>query len=107
GDTHPVGDFKDATLEEVRKEILFPANFVKGTFPQSAVPMPPVAFAHIDCDQYRSHVESISYLAPRMTPGGVMWFDDYGGLAGAKKAVDEFFKDRVEMVSERQAIVRF
>jgi hypothetical protein len=88
-DSHNVGDFSDTSFEEVRSN-LPAAVVVQGIFPESAVSMPGVAFAHLDCDQYRSVRDSIEYLRPRMVKGGVMWFDDYC-LEGAKKAIDETF----------------
>ena len=32
-------------------------------------------------------------LYPRLVPGGVMIVDDYGHWRGARKAVDEYFRD--------------
>ncbi len=47
--------------------------------------------AHIDCDLYDSTVTCLEEIYPRMTPGGVMIFDDYfDACGGEKKAVDEF-----------------
>ena len=67
--------------------------------------MPPIAFAHLDCDQYRSVKESVEYIKPLMMTGGVIWFDDYGCLPGATKAVDELFP-RVEITRTHKAYVR-
>lgn len=94
GDHHKVGDFSDTSYEEVCKKIPY-ATIVKGIFPGSAIPMEPIAFAHIDCDQYRSVRESSLYLIPLMVQGGIMWFDDYPTVASAKRAVDEVFGRRV------------
>ena len=88
-DSHACGDFP-ADFESVRKAIPY-ATVIKGIFPRSAVHMPPVAFAHLDCDQYRSVLESCLYLSPRMVDGGVIWFDDSPVLEGAHKAVKEVF----------------
>jgi hypothetical protein len=94
GDQHRVGDFADTTLQSV-KELIPHAHIVPGIFPLSAVPMPPVAFAHIDVDQYRSYKETCTYLDPLMAPGGVMWFDDADCLDAAARAVFEMYGDRV------------
>lgn len=53
-----------------------------------------IAFLHIDCDWYESYMAVLGALYPRVSPGGLVQFDDYGHWAGAKKAVDEFFKRR-------------
>jgi O-methyltransferase len=90
GDTHKVGDFGDTSLDAVGRAcpgaILCP-----GVFPQTLPPdIGPVAFAHIDCDQYASIRGAAEALSPRMVPGGVMVFDDYGHLAGATRAVQDW-----------------
>lgn len=54
------------------------------------------AFLHIDVDLYEPARDSLAYFYPRMVKGGVIVIDDYGysGFPGAKKAVDEFLKDK-------------
>jgi O-methyltransferase len=95
-DAHNIGDFADTTLEHV--QALIPeAHTVAGLFPGSAIAMPPIAFAHLDCDQYQSVRESAEFLAPRMVPGGVIWFDDSPCLTGARIAVTELFAERVQI----------
>lgn len=104
-DVHEVGDFKDASYADIKA--MFPyANVVRGIFPDSAIEMGKIAFVHLDCDQYRSIVESVEYLRPKMVKGGVMWFDDYGCLAGATKAVHDLFGDGFEVI-QNKAMVRF
>jgi hypothetical protein len=95
-DVHDIGDFADTSLEAVREHCP-DAVITAGIFPASAVEMGPIAFAHLDCDQYRSYQESIDYLAPRMTPGGIMWFDDSNHLYGARLAVMDALGDRVKV----------
>lgn len=89
-DQHPVGHFC-SSYELVRKKLIW-STVIKGVFPASAVPMPPVAFAHLDCDQYQSVKEAAQFLIPRMVQGGIIWFDDSPLLAGARQAVLELFE---------------
>lgn len=92
-DTHSVGDFKESSYHAIKSA--FPeADVIKGVFPDSAtrIPIPPVGFAHLDVDQYKSYKDAIQFLLPRMMEQGVMWFDDYGCLGGATQAVDEIFR---------------
>lgn len=96
-DQHKVGDFHDTAYDLVKAALPY-AHVIQGIFPQSAVRMPPVAFAHIDCDQYRAVKESAQYLESLMVPGGVMWFDDYHVIEGATKAVEELYPGRVTNV---------
>ena len=95
-DVHDIGEFSDTSVESVQR--CCPQAIVcAGIFPASAVEMGPVAFAHLDCDQYRSYQESIEYLSPRMVPGGIIWFDDSTQLYGARLAVMEHFGERVKL----------
>ncbi len=91
-DHHQIGDFADANLELIRKELPLARIYV-GVFPHT---MPgnlikDVAFVHVDCDQYQSVIDSIGYLYPCMVVDGIMLFDDYNCLAGATAAVHECF----------------
>lgn len=85
-DVHHIGDFADTSYDAVCKLIPY-AHVIKGVFPQSIVPMPKIAFAHIDSDQYDSVKSAIDYLGPLMVDGGVMVFDDVWCLDGATKAL--------------------
>lgn len=85
-DDHEVGDFSDTSVEEVQRHCPR-AIVIQGVFPGVLTDLEPVAFAHIDCDQYQSHCDSIEFLLPRMVPGGIMWFDDTTALYGARLAV--------------------
>ncbi|HXX56061.1 MAG TPA: TylF/MycF/NovP-related O-methyltransferase, partial [Methanoregula sp.] len=54
------------------------------------------SFVHIDVDLYQPIRDSLEFFYPRMIPGGIIVLDDYGylGFPGAKKATDEFIKNR-------------
>lgn len=88
-DPHRAGDFGDTSLEAVKAAIP-DAHFGVGIFPATLIPMPPVAFAHVDADQYQSIADAIRVLTPLLVPGGAILFDDYGCLAGADRAVNEW-----------------
>jgi len=90
-DAHNVGDFGDGLTCEQATHLFARAQVIGGVFPDSALglDLDNVAFAHLDVSQYKSYCDAIAYLYPRMIEGGVMWFDDYDCLAGAKRAVDE------------------
>lgn len=87
-DVHQVGDFADCSYGAVCEAIPY-ARVVQGVFPQSMVDMPPVAFAHLDCDQYESVKQSLEALRPLMVKGGVIVLDDVWCLEGATKALME------------------
>jgi O-methyltransferase len=76
----------------------------------------PVAFAHLDADLYRSTLEALTHLWPRLAQGGVVVLHDYidpadrAGIPdgvriedhvpypGVKRAADAFFATRPESV---------
>ncbi len=47
---------------------------------------------HVDVDLYRPTRDTVEFFYPRLSPGGVILFDDYGSAMcpGAARAVDEF-----------------
>ena len=56
------------------------------------------AFVHIDVDLYQSTLDCLAYFYPRLVPGAVVLFDDYGfpAACGERHAVDEFLADKRE-----------
>ena len=90
-DRHEIGDFCDADLDAIRKEMpeaVIHAGQYPDTHPED---LKDIAFIHCDCDQYQSYRAVIDRMYPLLVPGGILLFDDYPYLAGAKKAVDESF----------------
>lgn len=106
-DYHQVGDFGD--VKEAAVRALIPsAVFHVGIFPETMpTVMPPIAFVHIDADQYQSIKEAIRCFSPLMVAGGIMWFDDCGTLTSADRAVNEAFGERINRTQFDKWIVRF
>ncbi len=53
----------------------------------------PIAILHVDADLYYSYKDVLNALAPRVSPGGLILFDEYGqetDWPGATQAVEEF-----------------
>jgi Macrocin-O-methyltransferase (TylF) len=73
------------------------AHVIEGVFPHSDADgrVRNVSFAHIDVVVYKSCIETLAYLAPRMTPSGLIVVNDCGRAhsAGNKQAVMEFLRD--------------
>lgn len=57
-------------------------------------------FAHADADLYTSIKEANLWLLDRVTPGGIIVYDDYGfaNCPGAKRAIDEDLGHRSDFV---------
>lgn len=87
---NPVGKFADTSVEAVRA-LIPSATIVKGVFPDSIIPMEPVAFVHADADQYESTRAILEVMPDRMVPGGFILFDDYNvtDCEGCTQAVRE------------------
>jgi O-methyltransferase len=64
-----------------------------GLFPETVDRMEGrFSFVHVDCDLYSSARAAIDWFWPRMSPGGIMFFDDYGcDFTGVTDAVEETF----------------
>lgn len=105
---HKIGDFADTSVEAVR-ELIPDAAIVVGDCRTTLADTDtgPLAFVHVDCDQYESVLACIQQLVPRMVRGGVMWFDDYRCTDGATFAVDELLGDRVQVHECDKYFVRF
>jgi O-methyltransferase len=105
---HKKGDFRETGADRVRAGLSKLGNnfemhvgFFSDTIPEmKSDDTLKFSFAHIDVDLYDSIHDCLEFCYPRMQPGGIIIFDDYGAptCLGAKKAVDEFFASRVETV---------
>lgn len=93
------------TEEEVKENLtklgvkneFFP-KFIKGQvektlYDEKNVPSK-IALARIDTDLYDSTKHELEVFYPRISKGGILHINDYGGCAGVKRAVDEYFKDK-------------
>ena len=87
---NPVGKFSNTSFDMARA-LLPDAHIIKGLFPDSLVPMPPVSFVHADADQYESTKAILQVLPPLMVKGGMLLFDDFfhPGTEGCTRAVVE------------------
>jgi O-methyltransferase len=70
-------------------------RFLKGWFRDTLpnAPMKRIALLHLDSDMYESTIVALRNLYPRITQGGYIIVDDYGGLAGCRQAVDDFRRE--------------
>lgn len=75
-------------------------HFYKGLFPSTAGPIKnkTFSFVHLDVDLYESTLDCLEFFYPRMNKGGVIISHDYPGAKGVKKAFDEFFGGKPEMI---------
>lgn len=96
-EVHAPGDFADTSFEAVTVALADCPNvqLVRGEFPASTGRVPldgeTFGFVHLDFDFYESTRAALDWLIPRMSPGGVIVFDDYEWhrCPGVKRAIDE------------------
>jgi len=94
-----------ATLEDVRQNmgladsraIEYVAGKVEDTIPARTPDK--IALLRLDTDWYESTRHELEQLYPLLARGGVLIIDDYGHWQGAKRAVDEFFDGRPELLN--------
>lgn len=112
---HKKGDFADTSLDSVREYLAGHSNvrYCQGLIPQSleVVNNDRFSFVHIDLDIYSAIMAACEFFYPRMEPGAIMLFDDYGypSCPGAREAIEEFFSDKPEVqqaMETAQCIVR-
>jgi len=102
---HHPGEFA-ADESQVRRAIPA-AVFHVGQFPETMPrDLTDIAFVHVDCDQYASAIAAIEEFFPRMVPGGIMLFDDYGCTSGVTRAVNERFIDIFKLTAHGKAYVK-
>lgn len=85
-----------ALVEPIGANPAFHVGFIPDTFKDAGVTA--LAFAHVDVDLYQSVMDCIEFVYPRLVPGGMMVFDDYGfpSCARAREAADKAFAARRE-----------
>jgi O-methyltransferase len=79
-------------------------HFYKGLFPSTAEPVgdKKFCFVHLDVDLYEATLAGLEFFYPRMTAGGVIMCHDYDA-PGVRLAIDEFFRDKPELVLQQPA----
>lgn len=106
-DLHKEDDFSDVEFHIINKWFMDNyknVHLIRGFFPH-VIPQIPVdrfAFVHVDVDLYQSVKDCCEWFYPRLVTSGIMIFDDYGfpTTPGAKKAVDEYFKDKTDCMKK-------
>lgn len=97
----------DASLEEVKRcmaEMLdgqpskvtvhYIVGMVEKTLKKEDQLPNQISVLRLDTDFYESTKVELEILYPRLVKGGVLILDDYGHWKGARRAFDEYFKDK-------------
>ena len=91
-----------SSFEEVKNLFNTYSNvhLYKGLFPQTAGPIKDkrFSFVNLDTDLYESTKDCLEFFYPRMNRGGILLSHDYPKAIGVKRAFDEFFENKPEIV---------
>ncbi len=102
------GTFCETSLKNVKTYLskFNNVNIYKGLFPEcinkySNIPNE-FSFVNLDVDIYKSTLDSLEFFYPKMNKHGIILSHDYHdfNFPGVKKAFDEFFADKPEMIIE-------
>lgn len=71
-------------------------RFLEGWFEDTlpSAPIESIAVLRLDGDLYQSTLDALDALYPRVSPGGWVIVDDYGGWEQCRKAVDDYRDSR-------------
>jgi hypothetical protein len=89
-----VGDVQRAVWSTgyPREKMHFVKGKVEDTVPGEAPAS--IALLRLDTDWYESTKHELEHLFPRLARGGVLIIDDYGHWEGARKATDQYIKEK-------------
>jgi hypothetical protein len=71
-------------------------HLIKGLYQDTLKVDFPVAVAHIDCDWFDSVWTCLARIEPQLVRGGTLVIDDYYAWSGCRKAVDQYFEDKMD-----------
>lgn len=99
-DGFPKGKFGDRKVgRHLSPGLPFNILLVKGWFDETVptFPFPPLGLVHIDCDLYSSTVTALNGVAPHISEGTIIVFDEFHGYPGSAdheaRAWDEFVRE--------------
>ncbi|HLL26502.1 MAG TPA: TylF/MycF/NovP-related O-methyltransferase [Xanthobacteraceae bacterium] len=84
-------NFRRANLLDDR--VIFVKGKVEDTLAEKKNLPDRIALLRLDTDFYESTRTELEILYPRLASGGVLIVDDYGHWRGARRAVDEYFRN--------------
>lgn len=108
-DRHKIdGEFAAVAAPARIRELMPAAKLYIGIYPDThPQDLRDLAFIHCDCDQYMSYRYVIRKMWPLLVHGGILLFDDYPYLAGAKRAVEEcFVSEELKTCGARNYVVK-
>jgi O-methyltransferase len=97
---HKKGDFSNVDFKIIKylfrnnKNVHLHRGWIPNTFKGLEDKL--ISFAHIDLDLYKSYMDALDFIYPRLKTNGIIAFDDYkkSTCKGATFAINEFFNKK-------------
>ena len=94
----PINEVQKNIIKLCGKKSLNDFNFIKGKVENTLkikknLPKK-ICLLRLDTDFYNSTKAELDYLFNKVSKGGIIIFDDYSNWLGAKKAIDDFLKNK-------------
>jgi len=99
-----IENFKDTSIDYILNFIDSKNSNVrvfKGYFPESIdniIEQTNFSFVHLDADLFEPTKNGLEFFYPRVSSGGIILIHDYNAWPGCRKAVDEFFCSKKEIL---------
>jgi O-methyltransferase len=98
GDPHHSFSYLAVTVQDVRRNFsrygisTAGVRFVEGWFRDTLPRLQGRQWSliRLDGDMYESTMDGLEHLYPSLSPGGFVLIDDYGAVAGCRRAVEDF-----------------
>jgi O-methyltransferase len=101
-ESHYEGRYKNLELDKTKDNLLefqdmvvFNQGYIPSSFNTNESP-DSIVYLSIDLNSAKPTLSSLEYFFPKLLPGGIILFDDYGqiGYSDTRKTIDEFFHDK-------------
>ena len=101
-ESHYEGRYKNLELDKTKENLLefqdmvvFNQGYIPSSFNTNESP-DSIVYLSIDLNSAKPTLASLEYFFPKLLPGGIILFDDYGqiGYSDTRKTIDEFFHDK-------------
>ena len=89
-------DITKKNLHEFSDHLVYHPGYIPDSFKIEPKNPESVMYLHIDLNSANATISALNFFFPKLVPGGVIIFDDYGTLGhpDTKLEVDKFFSDK-------------
>lgn len=105
--SEPAGSYSTGgQLPAVPETVQLVPGWFAETLPEFAATLEaPIALLHVDCDLYRSAVDVLDALGPKLAPGSIVVFDEYTGYAGWREHEYRAWQEHLRATGTRARLI--